>query len=66
MNCKELAYLLADYLDGTMDPRMRAELDEHIADASRAGSATAKPTGAPAGWPRSCATTSTTRRYTTE
>ncbi len=31
MNCKELAYLLADYLDGTMDPRMRAELDEHIA-----------------------------------
>ena len=31
MNCKELAYLLADYLDGSMDPRMRAELDEHIA-----------------------------------
>ena len=31
MNCKELAYLLADYLDGSMDPRMRAEFDEHIA-----------------------------------
>jgi len=31
MNCKELAYLLADYLDGSMDPRMRAELEEHIA-----------------------------------
>jgi predicted anti-sigma-YlaC factor YlaD len=31
MNCKELAYLLADYLDGSMDPMMRAELAEHIA-----------------------------------
>ena len=31
MNCKELAYLLADYFDGSMDPRMRDELDEHIA-----------------------------------
>jgi predicted membrane chloride channel (bestrophin family) len=31
MNCKELAYLLADYLDGSMDPGMRAELAEHIA-----------------------------------
>ena len=31
MNCKELAYLLADYFDGSMDPRMRTELDEHIA-----------------------------------
>ncbi len=31
MNCKELAYLLADYFDGSMDPRMRAELDGHMA-----------------------------------
>lgn len=31
MNCKELAYLLADYFDGSMDPRLRGELDEHIA-----------------------------------
>lgn len=31
MNCKELAYLLADYLDGSMDPGMRAELDRHVA-----------------------------------
>jgi len=31
MNCKELAYLLADYLDGTKDTGMRAELAAHIA-----------------------------------
>ncbi len=31
MNCKEIAYLLADYLDGSMDPRMRTELAEHLA-----------------------------------
>jgi predicted anti-sigma-YlaC factor YlaD len=31
MNCKELAYLLAEYFDGSMDTRMRVELDEHIA-----------------------------------
>jgi predicted anti-sigma-YlaC factor YlaD len=31
MNCKELAYLLVDYFDGSMDPRLRAELDDHIA-----------------------------------
>ncbi len=31
MNCKELAYLLADYFDGSMAPGIRAELDSHIA-----------------------------------
>jgi predicted anti-sigma-YlaC factor YlaD len=31
MNCKELAYLLADYFDGSMDPNLSAELDAHIA-----------------------------------
>ncbi len=31
MNCKELAYMLADYFDGTMDPQLREELDAHIA-----------------------------------
>ena len=31
MNCKELAYKLADYFDGSMDPRLREELDSHIA-----------------------------------
>jgi anti-sigma factor RsiW len=31
MNCKELAYMLADYLDGSMDPRLREELDAHLA-----------------------------------
>ncbi|MBI5904221.1 MAG: zf-HC2 domain-containing protein [Deltaproteobacteria bacterium] len=31
MNCKELAYLLADYFDGSMDPGLREELDRHIA-----------------------------------
>jgi len=30
MNCKELAYLLADYFDGSMDPRLREELDAHM------------------------------------
>jgi predicted anti-sigma-YlaC factor YlaD len=31
MNCKELAYVLADYFDGSMDPRLKEELDAHIA-----------------------------------
>jgi len=31
MNCKELAYMLADYFDGTMDARLREELDAHLA-----------------------------------
>jgi anti-sigma factor RsiW len=31
MNCKELAYMLADYFDGTMDPRLREELEAHLA-----------------------------------
>jgi len=31
MNCKELAYMLADYFDGSMEPRLREELDSHIA-----------------------------------
>jgi len=31
MNCKELAYMLADYFDGSMDLRLREELDSHIA-----------------------------------
>lgn len=30
MNCKELAYMLADYVDGSMDPRLREELDAHL------------------------------------
>jgi predicted anti-sigma-YlaC factor YlaD len=30
MNCKELAYMLADYCDGSMDPRLREELDDHL------------------------------------
>ena len=30
MNCKELAYMLADYVDGSMDPRLRDELDDHL------------------------------------
>jgi predicted anti-sigma-YlaC factor YlaD len=30
MNCKELAYMLADYIDGSMDPRLREELDDHL------------------------------------
>ena len=30
MICKELAYMLADYCSGTMDPRLREELDEHL------------------------------------
>jgi predicted anti-sigma-YlaC factor YlaD len=30
MNCKELAYMLADYFDGSMNPRLREELDSHI------------------------------------
>ena len=31
MNCKELAYMLADYVDGSMDPQLREELDAHLA-----------------------------------
>jgi len=31
MNCKELVYLLGDYLDGTMEEQLRGELDVHIA-----------------------------------
>ena len=31
MNCKELVYLLCDYLDGSMDESLRKELDAHIA-----------------------------------
>ncbi|GAB4239538.1 MAG: hypothetical protein OHK0028_17380 [Deltaproteobacteria bacterium] len=31
MNCKELAYMLADYFDGSMDPQLREELDAHLA-----------------------------------
>ena len=30
MNCKELAYMLADYVDGSMDSRLRDELDDHL------------------------------------
>ena len=30
MNCKELVYLLGDYLDGTMEEQLRGELDVHI------------------------------------
>ena len=30
MNCKELVYLLGDYLDGSMEEHLRAELDTHI------------------------------------
>jgi hypothetical protein len=30
MNCKELVYLLGDYFDGSMEPRLREELGEHI------------------------------------
>jgi len=30
MNCKELVYLLADYLDGTMEETLRQELSVHI------------------------------------
>jgi predicted anti-sigma-YlaC factor YlaD len=30
MNCKELAYMLADYCNGSMDPRLREELDDHL------------------------------------
>jgi len=31
MNCKELIYLLEDYLDGTMEDHLKRELDAHIA-----------------------------------
>ena len=30
MICKELAYMLADYCNGSMDPRLREELDDHL------------------------------------
>ena len=30
MNCKELVYLLADYLDGSMEETLRQELSVHI------------------------------------
>jgi len=30
VNCKELAYMLADYCNGSMDPRLREELDGHL------------------------------------
>jgi len=30
MNCKELIYLLEDYLDGTMEETLKQELDVHI------------------------------------
>jgi hypothetical protein len=30
MNCKELVYLLGDYLDGSMDEHLRSDLDDHI------------------------------------
>lgn len=30
MNCKELVYLLGDYIDGTMDDHLRQELSVHI------------------------------------
>jgi predicted anti-sigma-YlaC factor YlaD len=30
MICKELAYMLADYCNGSMDPRLHAELDDHL------------------------------------
>ena len=31
MNCKELVFLLGEYLDGTMEGHLRNELDVHIA-----------------------------------
>ena len=31
MNCKELVYLLGDYLDGSMEEHLRKDLDAHIA-----------------------------------
>ena len=30
MICKELAYMLADYVNDSMDPRLREELDAHL------------------------------------
>ena len=30
MNCKELVYLLGEYLDGTMEEHLRKDLDVHI------------------------------------
>lgn len=30
MNCKELVYLLSDYLDGSMEEQLRQELSAHI------------------------------------
>lgn len=31
MNCKELVYLLGEYLDGSMEEHLRRDLDAHIA-----------------------------------
>jgi uncharacterized protein with PIN domain len=31
MNCKELVYLLGEYLDGSMEKQLRSDLDNHIA-----------------------------------
>jgi len=31
MNCKELVYLLGEYLDGSMEEHLRKDLDSHIA-----------------------------------
>ncbi|MCI0370976.1 MAG: anti-sigma factor [candidate division NC10 bacterium] len=32
MSCKELVNLLADYLEGQMDPEAARDLDQHLAD----------------------------------
>jgi hypothetical protein len=31
MNCKELVYVLGEYLDGSMEEQLRSDLDAHIA-----------------------------------
>ena len=31
MNCKELVYLLGEYIDGSMEEQLRGDLDAHIA-----------------------------------
>jgi len=31
MNCKELVYLLGEYIDGSMEEQLRGDLDDHIA-----------------------------------
>jgi hypothetical protein len=30
MNCKELVYLLGEYIDGSMEEQLRSDLDDHI------------------------------------